>query len=700
MSDKPISRNIPHWNYLPQSVQQSLENLMEFGSHLENLDDDVQEALFRITGRCGELLGKFAHLNGHRHHVTDTLDDRVALLKKVRLFQDLNDFDLIMVADQMEEVTLPPQTDLLTQHQQPDAVIFIGGGKVAILVNDELVAHRGAGDCIGEMSCLRSEPVSATVQTVTECQIFRILKDNFLATMNKFPQLWRKLFLELTERFATLNERTSEILQHSPQGLLKITKTGLISNEYSSQSVAYLGTQELEGKSFAETVFADSQPKIEGWDKIFPLLFEENISLGFEEVAELLPKETAFLHPDGNTRHYLMSYYPCYNPQKELVAIDIGIEDVTEEREMAKKKAALELEREILKKIYDDPESYLNTLELARDTSTHLMQLAEVLDEMLTSYTGQFDRIPLQHEDEQILETMRQLHTLKGMSGIFLLDDLKYVVHRIEEYVRGIQNHRTITPYQVQHIREKHAEMNDQISYAHSLLESMSTELRRRLTGIVFSLEEFRAFKASVVQKNWNAVQVMLNKLEKVSARKLVQQWKQEVSLLGDRLEKQIRLRMDGDNVYLPRAMYERLAPPLVHILRNCVDHGIEPPAERMELGKTEYGTITVNMKRLEGQFILEIADDGKGLDFEKIAEKAQENPNLVPSEVQTRITQNRVWEILFLPGFSTAREVTDLSGRGVGLDAVQTAITELGGHIEVDSDLGLGTTFRFVLPL
>jgi len=141
----------------------------------------------------------------------------------------------------------------------------------------------------------------------------------------------------------------------------------------------------------------------------------------------------------------------------------------------------------------------------------------------------------------------------------------------------------------------------------------------------------------------------------------------------------------------------EKIGDPLVHLVRNSVDHGIEQPAARMAAAKPEEGTIHLNAFHKGGSINIVISDDGGGLNKDKILEKARSKGLIDPN---ASLTDEQIYELIFLPGFSTAAQTTDLSGRGVGMDVVRRNIKDLGGSVELRSELGQGTTITITLPL
>lgn len=162
-------------------------------------------------------------------------------------------------------------------------------------------------------------------------------------------------------------------------------------------------------------------------------------------------------------------------------------------------------------------------------------------------------------------------------------------------------------------------------------------------------------------------------------------------------LGKQVELEISGERTELDKAIIERISDPLTHLVRNGIDHGIESPDERVRAGKPPYGTVRLDAYHKAGNVVIEVADDGRGLDRERILAKARER-GLVGPEVQLEPAQ--IDDLIFIPGLSTAESVNDLSGRGVGLDVVRSNIRSLGGGVEVISSPGHGTRFVIRLPL
>ncbi len=165
---------------------------------------------------------------------------------------------------------------------------------------------------------------------------------------------------------------------------------------------------------------------------------------------------------------------------------------------------------------------------------------------------------------------------------------------------------------------------------------------------------------------------------------------------LSQKLGKKVRLVLAGESTELDKGLIERIADPLTHLVRNSLDHGVETPEVRAARGKPEEGTITLKASHQGGNIVIEVGDDGAGLSRDRILSKARERGLAVSDSM----TDQEVWALIFEPGFSTADQVTEVSGRGVGMDVVKRNITAMGGRVDIDSMTGVGTHMTVRLPL
>jgi two-component system chemotaxis sensor kinase CheA len=162
---------------------------------------------------------------------------------------------------------------------------------------------------------------------------------------------------------------------------------------------------------------------------------------------------------------------------------------------------------------------------------------------------------------------------------------------------------------------------------------------------------------------------------------------------------KQVQIEMEGSDTELDKTIIEAIKDPLTHLVRNAVDHGVESPADRLSSGKDPCGRLVLRAFHEGGQVNIEITDDGAGLNYDRIRNKAVQK-GLVTSDQAARMSEREISNLIFLPGFSTAEKITNVSGRGVGLDVVKTKIEKIGGVVDVQSKPGQGTTVRMKIPL
>ena len=195
------------------------------------------------------------------------------------------------------------------------------------------------------------------------------------------------------------------------------------------------------------------------------------------------------------------------------------------------------------------------------------------------------------------------------------------------------------------------------------------------------------------------ALQAMVMQVRMIPVDAVFMRFPRLVRDLSGKLGKDVELKLVGKDTELDRTVVELLGDPLVHLVRNSLDHGLEPPEDRVKAGKPKAGTLEISARHAGGNVVIEVRDDGRGVDPEKIGRRAVER-GLITAEAAALLDGARAAELLFAPGFSTAESTSDISGRGVGMDAVRTTIRELGGEVTLTSEHGQGTAALIRLPL
>lgn len=237
--------------------------------------------------------------------------------------------------------------------------------------------------------------------------------------------------------------------------------------------------------------------------------------------------------------------------------------------------------------------------------------------------------------------------------------------------------------------------LNDLMTYAgelvivrNQMVQTMKQEVENTMGGAVQRLDAITTdLQLAIMATRMQPIGKVFTKFNRV------------VRDLAHQLKKKIRLDIQGQDVELDKTIIEKIGDPLTHLVRNSVDHGIEMPGERVKAGKNEEGVIHLKAYHEAGQVIIEIVDDGKGIDPEKIKKKALESGNFQENTLN-QMSQKEIQKLIFAPGFSTAEQVTDISGRGVGMDVVLTNFTNLGGVVDLDSKVGEGSKVKVNLPL
>lgn len=228
----------------------------------------------------------------------------------------------------------------------------------------------------------------------------------------------------------------------------------------------------------------------------------------------------------------------------------------------------------------------------------------------------------------------------------------------------------------------------------------MPADLRSRLVGVVFSQDEFRSIKEAVERGDTPVIQRILASVEKVDCKKLFAPWPQEAQKIAETLGKSVQFNVAGEGGRISQDVFTKLDKVLIHLLRNGLDHGLESPDERVQKGKTAQGRITAMIDVSENELMIAVEDDGRGINPGALASRARQKPDLDHAAIDRYVAQSEAWKILLMPGFSTAKEVTDLSGRGVGLDAVASAIEAMGGTLTIESTFGQGMCILISVPL
>ena len=306
-----------------------------------------------------------------------------------------------------------------------------------------------------------------------------------------------------------------------------------------------------------------------------------------------------------------------------------------------------------------------------------------------------FEKKPKPNTENIVRVSADRINKLVGLAG-----ELTVTTNWVREYSDSMLQ-----------LKRKHNEILDQVERLRSLLDdSCHTEVERKLvTDLQHNAENYREsltthiFSLDNFDRRSSSLSSQINH-EVISSRMRpfsdsTQGYKRMVRDISSSLNKKVTLEIHGENTAVDRDILEKLDAPLNHMIRNAIDHGIESPEDRLAKGKPEIGTITINASHQAGRLLIQVKDDGRGVDIENLRKKIL-GKKLVNEQMAESLSKTELLDFLFLPSFSTRSEVTELSGRGVGLDIVHSALQEIRGKLHADTEIDNGMEINMELPL
>jgi two-component system, chemotaxis family, sensor kinase CheA len=453
-----------------------------------------------------------------------------------------------------------------------------------------------------------------------------------------------------TAELAKRNQAMRVVLDNVEQGLATIRPDGTLETE---RSLAFDQMFRSPSNKFSEVLAANDnnmRAMLElGW---------EGLTDGFlppEMAVDQIPK---FLTRDG--RHFELSYKPMGNEAHFDGAL-LMVSDVTSLVEQRRKEAE---QRELIA-VFEG---------VSRDRSGFI--------EFFNDAERMIDEI-VQDSISDTLVLRRVIHTVKGNSGIYGITSIAQVCHDIESST--LDEDRRPSSEERSRLDETWrrfaGRIRNLVASEDDVIEIQYEELERILTAV-------RA------KKSYLEIQKLLESLRLEPTEARLSRIGEQAKRLAKQLHKgELQVNIDSGKLRLPSDVWSNFWASLVHVVRNALDHGIESPEERIAANKPEHGTITLRTHKDQDSYVVELGDDGRGIDWKRVADKAAQAGLAAAS-------REDLVEALFHDGLTTRDEATETSGRGVGMSAVLSACKALGGHIQVVSSTGKGTTFRMVVPV
>ncbi|MBF0226819.1 MAG: HAMP domain-containing protein [Desulfobacterales bacterium] len=512
----------------------------------------------------------------------------------------------------------------------------------------------------------------------------------------------RKTIKKYTDHLQDLvNEKMQQvrdILNNIIQGLFTINLDGNVNEEYSLRVNEILKVKDAASCSLAELLKLDSQ-KETSFHKWIKLVSENHKRMRWHKLTRLAPiNELVLFNTNDNSLNYIsIAYQKICDKSGELSKIMILVNDETETR-----LKDIQLEEERNKHIRE----VKMILAIANTPADEMAEFIDDITEKLKKALELIQKIKPEDRiinDKLISEIYRDIHTIKGNSGPYGFDILIENAHSAEEYLEEL---RKINPDSIYNILENLKTQLSKIEANILDIQKMSKHILGDKDDLFIRVPEFLVKTIQSLcseidnSKCAFGIDKLINECIKLSYKSvgyLAKKYKKLVNTLARKLNKKINFIVSNELKFEPPDIFTKIDDVLVHLLRNAVDHGIESNELREETGKG-IGQIELSYEKNNNKRIYKIADDGKGIDVKKIAGNCIKNKIINTEDIQ-KLSDEEILHLIFHKGISLADKITDISGRGVGLDVVKNKIDQLGGTIEVQSAIGKGTTFIIVIP-
>ncbi|WP_054693462.1 ATP-binding protein [Syntrophomonas palmitatica] len=479
------------------------------------------------------------------------------------------------------------------------------------------------------------------------------------------------------------NRQLENLFNNVGQGFLSFGEDQLILNENSLECRQILG-QNPAGFRLADLLYAGDEEQRDFMQEVFAKVLQESDPDKYDLYLSLLPEEI-YLHGRCISIEYKKA--PGYRLDENHLIIVI-LTDITEKRELQRQ---LEEEKNMFSMVVKTIVNQQDLLKCIEDFQYFIdCELPQLLKE-----NKYFDVI--------VTDTLRNIHTFKGNFSQFDVSTVVEALHKLETAIieKRKMNANIAEIISLLQNFDLFAHLDEDLKIVRSMT---GQDVLQRKGNFVISedrLIELEDYMSKILSSSqYDELLHSLKKLKYKSFKELIKSYPEYAERLASRQGKQIfPFNIEGDDILVDSDYFRDFTKSLVHIFRNSIDHGIEDIEERLALGKNPPGSISCHVMQWEQRIILSIADDGRGLNLEKIREKAVQK-GLISSEEAPSLSDDQLIELIFVDEFSTHEKSTLLSGRGVGLAAVRTETEKIGGKVRIINLPGQGCQFVFDLPL
>jgi two-component system chemotaxis sensor kinase CheA len=497
--------------------------------------------------------------------------------------------------------------------------------------------------------------------------------------------------LEIQAAVAELARRVQNLVDNMRQALFSIDSTQTIVEPVSKISSTVF-SENISGKSALETLYRSIPRDSDTFANIntaISAVFGED-ELQWSLMEDLFPNKVPY--KNGETEQiFRVSVRPLYNELGQVEKIMFVVEDITD------------LER-LESAIRDQNEKIQVLQQVAEVDHSELENYLEASQKLLDRCS---EVLPSLDNNEQYDALLRTLHTLKGNSRLYNLTSMASSIHETEEAIISARTAQMPTANLIELIRNR-------LITAVKLLSNYS-EVAQKYLGIgnknkdgqmldvpldnVAMLEKMlERLKGKIPAADYKRVTSLIKNLTTPALKTFLLRFSNMVRDISGRLGKKVDFEVLGGEFQVPKETFQNLSDALVHLIRNAIDHGLELPSERLKAGKTENGRISIQASNSDSSLLLEVSDDGNGIDHDRVAASAVRK-GLIKEQTAQKMTVQEKVNLIMLPGFSTKDEASEISGRGVGMDAVKEIVESVDGTFEIATVLKKGTKFIMKIP-
>lgn len=515
----------------------------------------------------------------------------------------------------------------------------------------------------------------------------------------------QKNFEELDYCIKSYEARAFDILDHMQQAVCSFGSEMKLNSDFSPYSKEIYGDKCSEGSDIIEYLFSNTDLDETA---VASMKFYFNGVFGMAKLQWKISsvdfvKECRIKSPKGRIDIQLQ-YFPHFDSSGKLEKISVVTSDITAVKKAQKEVSRKQKEMEKIFALLEVPEGIFNQY---MDETAKLFDRIKSDMKSLRTVKGD-EYLPI------VTRMFRDVHTIKGNSRLFNFNFIHNVSHNVETYLSDLKNKNIeFSKESVVTLTEKLMEINEEI-YSYTSLRrdilgrgerdhALNVMYRMQWTKsllhqFAYYLREPRYDIQETVRLQWELNRA-LESFNRASIMDYISRYDTMIEDLGATLGKKFTpLRHDLDFRYFDSSILSIINDIIVHCIRNACDHGIELPKLRVEHGKSEEGSIYIRSREADGMIVITIEDDGQGIDPGKVASRALALGFIDESKLKSMNNIEKM-DLIFHPGLSTNQEVTEVSGRGVGMDAVRASVEEMGGAISVDSVIGIGSKFTISVP-